>query len=438
MEKESIIIPVKKRNEEVIDIIERMPTRFGRWVAIAVIVFTILLLTFGWIIKYPDVVSGQITINSNHAPIKLIAGSAGKIHLYPFSPRDSVRENDYIAIIQNPANTEDVKRITNLIKNFDPNSKSYHSLVDNFPEKVSLGELNLKYFSFLTAIKNICSYEQENVYEQQEKSLCEYIKWQKILLQQTSTDTLTSKEKLMLIHKWLERKKGLLQKDMVTEKEFDDLKTEFLNTQSADLQLRKALTTIHVQISEATGKLNQLKTEQTEKERQMKIELLSSYNDLLDNIKNWEQKYVFKAPFDGQVEFLKFWTDNQFIQAGEEIFSIIPQQHDIIGQMLLPAGGAGKVKINSRVVIKLDNYPYMEYGAIDGYVKSISLISQGQPIATSNVEAYLVSVDLPQGLKTNYGENLDFKYEIKGQGDIIVNDRRLIERLFDNLKYRMK
>lgn len=437
MEKEQKV-PIKKRNEEATDIIEHMPTQFGRWVAIAVVIFTILLLTFGWIIKYPDVVSGQITINSSLSPIKLVAGSSGKIRLNGIGARDHVREDDYIAIIQNAANTDDVKKITEIVHNFDLNQISYSSAICCFPENVSLGELNLKYFSFLTAIKNIYSYEKENIYEQQKKGLNEYIKWQNILLEQTATDTLTSKEKLRLLQKWLDRKAELYKKDMITEKEFDDLKAEFLNTQSTDLQLHKTITATRIQISDATGKLNQLKTEQTEKEQKMRIDLFSSYNDLLDNIKNWEQKYVFKAPFDGQIEFLQFWTDNQFVQAGEDVFSIIPQQHNIIGQMLLPAEGAGKVKLNSQVIIKLDNYPYMEYGSIDGNVSTISLISNKQQVVSGNIDTYLININLPYELTTNYGKKLDFKYEMKGQADIIVNDRRLIERLFDNLKYRLK
>ncbi len=43
--------PPVYRNEEICDIINRMPTRLGKWVAIAVVIFTLLLLTFGWAIK---------------------------------------------------------------------------------------------------------------------------------------------------------------------------------------------------------------------------------------------------------------------------------------------------------------------------------------------------------------------------------------------------
>ena len=80
----------------------------------------------------------------------------------------------------------------------------------------------------------------------------------------------------------------------------------------------------------------------------------------------------------------------------------------------------------------------MEYGSVDGKVGSISLVTKAEQVANVNVETYLIAIDLPQGLTTNYGKKLDFKYEIKGTAEIIVNDRRLIERLFDNLKYRVK
>lgn len=427
-----------RRNEEICDIIDRMPTRFGKWVAIAVIVFTLLLLTFGWAIKYPDVVSGQITINSNTAPIKLVAGSSGKIKLSHIRPQDTVCENSYLAIIQNSANTEDVQKINRLLVQIESLRDNPQLWIDTFPENVSLGELNLKYFSFLTAAKNIRNYEQDNTYEQQIKNLKDYVKWQNILLRQINSDTLTTREKLNTLDKWLKRKNALYRKDMIPEKEYDDLKTEYLNTCSEHQQLQKSITTIHIQISEAEGKLNLLKTEKTEKEQQMSLELISSYNDLLDNIKSWEQKYVLKAPMNGRVEFLKFLTNNQFIQSGEEIFSIIPDKNTILGQMLLPATGAGKVKNDSPVIIKLDNYPYMEYGSVDGRVSSISLVTKAEQIANTHVDTYLITIGLPQGLTTNYGKKLDFRYEIKGMAEIIVNDRRLIERLFDNLKYRIK
>jgi len=49
-----------------------------------------------------------------------------------------------------------------------------------------------------------------------------------------------------------------------------------------------------------------------------------------------------------------------------------------------------------------------------------------------------VVVELPEQLKTNYGTSLSFKHDIKGMAQILVKKRKLIERLFDNLKYLVR
>lgn len=427
-----------KRSEEVNDIIDRMPQQFGKWVAIAVVFFTVLLLTAGYIIKYPDTVSGQIKLNSTQAPIKLVANTSGRLSLFYSEARDSVRQNEYIGILQNSANTNDVKRIIELTQTFRLNTDSLSIYKNLFPDKVSLGELDLKYFTFLSALRNICNYEKANNFRQQRINLTEYIKWQNVLLQQTEEEMAISKEKLDIAEKWFHRNAGLQAKDMIPELELDKIRNEHLSAKNSYQNLHKATTSIHIQISDAQNRLSQLAIEQSEKENQLQLNLYSSFHDLADNLKTWEQKYVFKAPFDGTIEFLKFWTNNEFVQAGEEVFCIIPRNTDIIGQVLLPNQGAGKVKINSEVIIKLDNYPYMEFGSIEGKVSSISLITQEQKTTQSSVETYLIVVDLPHNLITNYGETLNFQHELKGTADIIIKKRRLLERLFDNLKYKTK
>lgn len=146
----------------------------------------------------------------------------------------------------------------------------------------------------------------------------------------------------------------------------------------------------------------------------------------------------FRAPFAGKVQFLKFWTNNQFIQSGEPIFTIIPKNDQPVGQLILPIQGAGKVKKGQEVIVKLEDYPYVEYGSIKGRVQSISLTTSTMKTEKGDIETYMITVDFPQQLKTNYGTVLDFKFEAKGTAEIITKDRRLVQRLFDNLKYIMK
>ena len=80
----------------------------------------------------------------------------------------------------------------------------------------------------------------------------------------------------------------------------------------------------------------------------------------------------------------------------------------------------------------------MEYGSVTGRIKSISLTTNITKTDKTEVETYMLLVDFPNQLKTNYGTKLAFKTEAKGSAEIITSDRRLIQRLFDNLKYVLK
>ena len=89
--------------------------------------------------------------------------------------------------------------------------------------------------------------------------------------------------------------------------------------------------------------------------------------------------------------------------------------------------------------VKLLDFPYNEYGSIEGKVASMSLVSslyEAEPNAVGKV--YLITVELPEGLETNFGQTLSFKYGMLGEADIIVREKRLLQRLFDNLKYSVR
>jgi multidrug resistance efflux pump len=434
-----------KKSEEIADIVERMPMAFGRWVAVVVIIFAALLLLFGWLIKYPDTVTGQIRINSSASSVKLVANTSGNIRLLGYQAKDEIAQDEYIAVIENPANTDDVRLIASIVRRFNPNEilngslQLRDSIRRLFPEKVSLGDLNLKYYAFLTSLKDNLDYQNDNVYEKQRTGITDDIKWKENILNESEQLLAVARQKREINQKWLEKYESMNKTEILTyEYEVDRSRSELLTARSDEQNLLKETSSIKMQIVENQNALNRLGVEQKDRERALKMELLSAFHDLTDNIKFWEQKYVFKSPFNGKLEYLKFLTNNQFIQAGEEIFGIVPEETNVFGQVFLPSVGAGKVKHDSRVIVKLDNYPYMEYGSIDGRVSSVSLLTQPQKTEQAQIETYLIVVELPDGLTTNYGETLDFRYEIAGTANIIVKERRLIERLFDNLKYRTK
>jgi hypothetical protein len=101
---------------------------------------------------------------------------------------------------------------------------------------------------------------------------------------------------------------------------------------------------------------------------------------------------------------------------------------------MISAVGAGKVKIGQTANLKIDKFPYDEYGLIRGVVKSVSRLTNKVQTEKGTSDAYLVLIAFPNGLVTNFGQSLALDFETKGSAEIITKRKRLIERLFDNLK----
>ena len=163
-------------------------------------------------------------------------------------------------------------------------------------------------------------------------------------------------------------------------------------------------------------------------------EMMTKYNILINQILLWKELYLFVAPIDGTLQYLGFWRNNVHINASTEIFSISPIKNQMIGELLIPSQGAGKVKVGQDVNVKLFDYPYNEYGYIRGKVNTISQLTCNVESSDGPIRVYLVTVTFPAGLKTNFANQLQLNFESAGTGEVITERRRLIQRLFDNLK----
>ncbi len=151
--------------------------------------------------------------------------------------------------------------------------------------------------------------------------------------------------------------------------------------------------------------------------------VLQTFYQLKKALKDWELQYAFIGSINGKVSYLQVWSENQFIQSGETLFSIVPtDSNSFIGKLKAPAQNSGKIKIGQKVNIRLANYPDREFGIIEGKVKNISLT----PDKEGNL---LIDIELPKGLETSYKKEIEFQQEMIGTADIITEDLRLIERL---------
>lgn len=88
---------------------------------------------------------------------------------------------------------------------------------------------------------------------------------------------------------------------------------------------------------------------------------------------------------------------------------------------MLPVRDAGKVKVGQLVNVRINNFPDQEFGYLIGKVESISSVPTAEGF-------YVVGIDFPHGMKTNYDKTLPIAQQMQGSADIITEDLRLMER----------
>ncbi len=132
---------------------------------------------------------------------------------------------------------------------------------------------------------------------------------------------------------------------------------------------------------------------------------------------------------DGTLTYNDYWKVNQNVTEGSKVFSIVSNTSDsIIAKIKIPLEGAGKVQPGQRVNIRLDGYPYLEYGFLTGKVVSLSTMY-------SDTGEYTATVSLPTPLRTSYHYDIIMGGDLSGVAEVITQDISLAERLIHPLRY---
>jgi HlyD family secretion protein len=97
---------------------------------------------------------------------------------------------------------------------------------------------------------------------------------------------------------------------------------------------------------------------------------------------------------------------------------------------MLPVARSGKVKAGQKVNVRLDNFPDNEFGMLKGVVSHISLV----PTVVGSSSCYVLEIELPDGLLTNYKKELPYLPNMQGIADIITEDLSLLERFVMPMK----
>lgn len=423
------------RSEPVQEILGNIPSWIIRWGITLFFSVILLLLVGSWFFQYPEVVPNlDVEVVTTQPPADVVARSSGKIESFFVTDKQKVKAGDSIAVIENPASSDDLFRLRDELRKFRVvlDGKNLDAITGfNFRNDLQLGDAQDEYAEFLEDFIDLKNFVELQYYTRKIETLEKQIKDYNLYYNYMYTQKQTLQEDFDLKNEDYQRYESLYDSSAISRSELDNSKSELLQKQHAYEGARTNLANTQIKIEELRSEILDLQLQYEQKKGDMQLAIHKSYNNLNGSINKWSQDYLIVAPIDGSATFNKFWTTNQNITEGEKIVSIVPvDSSNIIGKLTMPVYRSGKVKVGQQVNIRFENYPYMEFGMVRGYVDKISIVPADN--------TYAVDVIFPDGLKTNYQVELPFTQKMRGKAEIVTQDTRLLTRIMRPLRSLIK
>jgi multidrug resistance efflux pump len=390
------------------------------------LLFMLMLLLFGlaYNIKYPDVVRGEIKLSTEIPPIPIINNTSGYVQQLFIKNNDTIKVGAILAIIDNIANSHDIFAIDSLLQLSDSLFLVALAALDS---SLFLGDIHPEYNQLMASYNNY-----KTINKAKNRSVPQQLLRGQIS-EQAKQDVSYEKQ-IMLQRKDLNNTKmrventyKMLQSGIVSKLEYERVQAEYLQKQQG---LESALLSRQSNQQRKLELGNQITIKNYDNTNEVEaafLKLNESKSVLQSRIDWWRKTYTLVAPMAGTVNMTEIWAANQYVKQGESNMTIIPPSNAIVATMYLPKSGSANVKTNQAVQIKLNNFPEVDYGYLNGTVNSISQL----PDAKGN---YSIKVKLTNGITTSTKTTLPYAPLQDGTAEVITDKKSVLERILNKTK----
>jgi HlyD family secretion protein len=395
---------------------------------IILLLFLIALLLLGsWIYKYPDVKKARIVVTSVNPPADLNARTSGKIVGLFVDDNEQVLAGDVLAMIENPADYEDVVRLKESLVFLD--SFSIGNVTEELSEltNVNLGSIQTNYSLFLKAYRDYMEFKRISYHQRRIETLQNELFRQREYTRSLSERSSIQDQTYELARRQFDRDLTLFEEEVISAADLEESSTAMLAERNKQQEIISLMAENNISIARTQNQIVELELKQQEELAGMVNVLEEAYNNLKASISDWEQTFLLIAPVDGSVTFTRFWSENQNVMQGEKVLTIIPAEAgSMVGKISLPLEGAGRVQEGNQVNIQFDNFPHLDYGMVKGYVSNISEVSDN--------DFYAVEVVMPNGLLSYYDIQIPFSQNMQGNAEILTDKKRLLTRVLNPIR----
>lgn len=416
-------------------ILGTIPSWIIRWGVTVVAVIFVGILVGCYFIKYPDTVQAPIAITTVNPPADLAARYAGLLDTVCIENGQQVHKGELLMLLKTAADYDDVASVeTNLVQcSTEPCETTVSAAwLDG---SYTLGDLQATYSQYQQKCMDYRHYLETNMVGRKKQLLAEQAAkneeyYSRLQKQQRLLDKDMRYEAANV-----QRDSMLYAEAVISEADYQTSARNLIQKQNNKAGFDATMTSTELTIIQNRQQIVELTLQEENERATYERDLNQLRQQLLAQIAQWKEQYAIIAPADGKVSLLSYWTQNQRVNVGDVLASVVPEgTTEVVGRMQVPSASFGKVEVGQTVNVKLNGYPYMEFGVLKGTIRSISAVPETVQTTTGNSIAYVAEVAFAANLTTTYKKELPMIQQMDGTGEIITKDMRLIGRFFNPIR----
>lgn len=415
---------IEIRSDEVQEILTEVPSWMIRYGITLVFAIILSVLILSWFIKYPETIEGSVELTTEQPPVKLVAKTSGYIQNIKFAEDDTVKSGQVIAELANPVNKETIDSLRIFLNSFNLDSAGVQ--FTELSRLKSLGQAQIQVNQLYNRLVEYDELVNDESFLRTIHNLEEQVVYNTRLAK-------ISGEQLDLFTNEMKSAKEKYNSDsvlyangVIAKITYFANQSEYYGKKQTLLNAKKAAIQYKITASDFAEQKNKLLKAREDTERNLTTEIQSGIKSLYSFVDEWKLNYILVSPFDGKLAYLSNLADNEFVTTEQPLFAVIPNNEHVLGVVKIEQKGYGKIEVGQQVRMKLNNFPYMEYGQLKGRVDNISKIA--------GTSGYILKVRLDQGLSTTYNKEIVYKPGMTGTAEIVTEDLRLIERIFYSIR----
>ena len=413
-------------SSEIREIISTRPAWMVRNGIALFFVIIALLFTGSFFVQYPHIIKAPVRIVGNNLPKQVLSKSEGKLVSLFVKDNDQIKEGAVLGIIQSSADYKQILildkwielQLKNLTISKNTSTNASWSNIQTLPTLNTLGDIQRNYQELSQQVYQLGWSKPNGYFEQKKQNIAKELNTIEALNQNAQTQKQLIEQDLQMHQHLLKVNEALVKEKVLAPLDLNKDKSAVIAKQQQLVQVDANKIN---QNNSAISKQNEL------------IEITRTTNDIQQNfitallnaktaITEWKNRYMIIASETGKVQMASYYQTNSWIKSGQELFYIIPTQPGYFAEVLAPQQDFGKISKGQEVHIALNSYQRNEFGVLDGIITNI-------PAVPYRDTAFLIKVELPNGLITNYKKPILFSNNLSGIAEIITENASLADRL---------